>query len=98
MPSEYWTWPSTPGNCAVVAAGTWDRSRGNVTGRWPDGSVLPYSTLASAAPLLSPGYQASTTAATWPSQGIVTGAPAFTTTTVRGLAAATAAISSSCAD
>ena len=48
--------------------------------------------------MLSPGYQASTTAATWPSHGIVTGAPASMTTTVRGLAAATAETSSSCAD
>ena len=49
-------------------------------------------------PLLSPGYQASTTAATWLIHGITTGAPASITTTVRGLAAATAEISSFCAD
>ena len=48
--------------------------------------------------MLSPGYQASTTAATWLSQGMATGAPASTTTTVCGLAAATAEISSFCAD
>src|SRR5436190_10343553 len=98
MPSEYSTFPPTPGNWAGVEAGTWDRLCGNVTGRCPDGSVAPYSTLARAVPLLSPGYQASTTAATWPSHGIATGAPASMTTTVCGLAAATAEMSSSCAD
>ena len=67
--------PLTPGNCCGVCAGTWDRLCGNVTGRCPDGSVVPYSTLASAVPLLSPGYQASTTEATWFSHGIATGAP-----------------------
>ena len=45
-----------------------------------------------------PGYQASTTPATAGSHGIATGAPALMTTTVCGLAAATAEISSSCAD
>ena len=60
--------------------------------------VFPNSTLASAVPLVCPGYQASTTAATLPSHGIATGAPALTTTTVCGFAAATAEISSSWAD
>src|SRR6202035_282901 len=95
---EYWTCPLTPGNWPGLDAGTWDRSLGNVTGRCPDGSVWPNSTDASAVPLLSPGYQASTTDATWLSQGMTTGAPAFTTTTVCGLAAATAETSSSCAE
>src|SRR5580704_10758407 len=63
MPSEYSTCPFTPGNSAGVEAGTWDRSTGNVTGRCPLGLVLPNRTLASAVPLLSPGYHASTTAA-----------------------------------
>src|SRR5215475_3454072 len=98
MPSEYCTWPPVPGNWLGLAAGTWDRSVGNVTGRCPLGSTVPNSTFASAVPLLSPGYQASTTAETWFSQGMTTGAPASTTTTVRGLAAATAEISSFCAD
>src|SRR5580692_3515314 len=98
MPSEYCTCPLTPGNWPGLDAGTWDRSLGNVTGRCPDGSVWPNSTEASAVPLLSPGYQASTTEETWSIQGMVTGAPAFTTTTVCGLAAATAEISSFCAD
>src|SRR6202042_2951542 len=64
----------------------------------PDGSTWPKSSDASAVPLLSPGYQASTTELTWLSQGMATGAPASTTTTVCGLAAATAEISSSCAE
>src|SRR6202167_2371110 len=98
MPSEYSTVPLTPGNWAAVLAGTWDRSVGNVTGRWPLGSTWPNSTAASAVPLLSPGYQASTTEATWLSHGMTTGAPASTTTTVCGLAAATGEISSFCAD
>src|ERR1700733_318642 len=98
MPSEYWTSPSVPGNSLGVDAGTWDRSVGKVTGRWPLGLVLPNSTDASAVPLLSPGYHASTTEATWLSHGMTTGAPASTTTTVCGLAAATAETSSFCAD
>ena len=69
-----------------------------MTGRWPLGSTWPNSTAASAVPLLSPGYQASTTEATWFSHGMTTGAPASMTTTVCGLAAATAEISSFCAD
>src|SRR6266851_9680189 len=98
MPSEYSTWPPVPGNSLGLDAGTCDRSVGNVTGRWPLGSTWPNSTAASAVPLLSPGYQASTTEATWLSQGMTTGAPASMTTTVCGLAAATAEISSFCAD
>src|SRR5579863_9539130 len=98
MPSEYCTWPSTPGNWLGLDAGTCERSVGKVTGRWPLGSVWPNRTAASAVPLLSPGYQASTTEATWFSHGMATGAPASTTTTVFGLAAATAEISSFCAD
>src|SRR5215469_12138128 len=81
-----------------VDAGTWPSEDGNVTGRCPDGLVWPNSTLASAVPLLWPGYQASTTPATWCSHGIAIGAPALTTTTVFGFAAATAEISSSCPD
>src|SRR5579862_2043020 len=98
MPSEYCTWPLVPGNWLGVDAGTCERSAWKVTGRWPPGSVWPNSTAASAVPLLSPGYQASSTAETWLSQGMATGAPASTTTTVCGLAAATAEISSFCAD
>src|ERR1700683_3669796 len=98
MPSEYSTSPFVPGNSAGVDAGTCDREVGKVTGKWPLGSVWPNSTEASAVPLLSPGYQASTTAETWLSQGMATGAPASMTTTVCGLAAATAEISSFCAE
>src|SRR5258708_32972397 len=98
MPSEYSTWPPVPGNSLGLEAGTWDRSVGNVTGRWPPGSTWPNSTAASALPLLSPGYQASTTEAAGFSHGLTTGAPASMTTTVCGLAAATAEISSFCAD
>src|SRR5579863_682046 len=98
MPSEYCTSPPVPGNWLAVEAGTCERLAGKVTGRWPPGSVWPNSTAASAVPLLSPGYQASSTAETWLSQGMATGAPALITTTVCGLAAATAEISSFCAD
>src|SRR5580700_266137 len=98
MPSEYCTCPSTPGNWLGLDAGTCERSVGKVTGRWPLGSTWPNRTAASAVPLLSPGYQASTTEATWFSHGMATGAPASMTTTVCGLAAATAEISSSWAD
>src|SRR5258708_28286037 len=98
MPSEYCTWLPFPGNCAVVLAGTWLRLAGKVTGRCPPGSVWPNRTLASDVPLVCPGYQASSTAVTWDSQGIATGPPASITTTVCGLAAATAWMSSSCAD
>ena len=55
---------------------------------------MPNSTSASDVPLVCPGYQASTTDATWLSHGIAIGAPASATTTVCGLAAATAEISS----
>src|SRR5580692_12240120 len=98
MPSEYCTSPFVPGNSLGVDAGTCDRSVGKVTGRWPLGSVWPNSTEASAVPLLLPVYQAATTEETRLIQGMVTGAPASTTTTVCGLAAATAEMSSFCAD
>src|ERR1700733_3226240 len=94
MPLEYSTCPSSPGNWLGLDAGTCDSPTGMVTGRWPPGSTRPNRTAASAVPLLSPGYQASTTEATWLIHGITTAAPASITTTVRGLAAATAEISS----
>src|SRR6266568_2668541 len=97
-PSEYCTVEPFPGNWAVVEAGTWLSEAGKVTGRCPPGSVWPNSTLASEVPLVWPGYQASSRPATPASHGIATGAPALTTTTVRGFAAATAEISSSWAD
>src|ERR1700683_447263 len=98
MPSEYSTCPFWPRHWPGRDAGPCDSPTGKVTGRWPPGSPRPNRTAASAAPLLSPGYQASTTAATWLIHGITTAAPASITTTVRGLAAATAEISSFCAD
>src|SRR5258708_5467420 len=98
MPSEYCTWLPFPGNWAVLLVGIWLRVAGNVTGRCPPGSAWPNSTLASDVPLVWPGYQASITPATWDSHGIATGAPALITTTVFGFAAATASMSSSCAD
>src|ERR1700744_5153452 len=97
-PSENWTLPLTPVHCCGVDAGTWARLRGNGTGRWPLGSLRPNSTLAGAAPSTCPGYQSSSTACTDDSHGIVTGAPAWTTTTVFGFAAETAEISSSWAE
>ena len=48
-----------------------------------------------AAPSCSPGYHASMTPATRCNHGIDTGPPVLSTTTVRGLAAATAWISAS---
>src|SRR5580658_593686 len=87
MPSEYSTRPFWPGNWLGLDAGTCDSPTGKVTGRWPPGSTRPNRTAASAVPLLSPGYQASTTEATWLIHGITTAAPASITTTVRGSAA-----------
>src|ERR1700728_2504574 len=98
MPSEYSTCPFWPGNWLGLDAGTCDSPTGKVTGRWPPRATRPNRTGARAVPLLSPGYQASTTEATWLIHGITTAAPASITTTVRGLDAATAEISSFCAD
>src|SRR5665213_3163469 len=83
--------------------GHWDRAGtadlamlvGKVTGRCPDGLTSPASTAAMAAPSCSPGYQASTTAPTLDSHGITTGPSVLSTTTVWGLAAATAAMRAS---
>src|SRR3984893_8513556 len=98
MPSEYCTVEPFPGNWAVVAAGTWLKDEGNVTGRCPAGSVRPNSRLASHGPAGVAACQASTTPPTDDSHGIATGAPALMTTTVCGFAAATAEISASWAD
>ena len=59
------------------------------------GVGVPNRTAASAWPNCWPGSQACSTAPTRPSQGIRTGPPVLSTTTVRGLASATAAISRS---
>jgi hypothetical protein len=69
---------------------------GMVSGSRPPGSASPNSTSASAWPPSWPGYQSWTSAAAASAHGIATGEPAFTTTIVRGQAAATAATSSSC--
>src|SRR5215469_2194997 len=92
MPSEYCTLPPVPGHWAVVLAGTCDSEVGKVTGRCPEGSVLPNRTLAMAVPSSWPGYQASRTPLTDDSQGMVTAEPELMTTIVLGLAAATAVI------
>src|SRR6202451_4140377 len=92
MPSEYCTLPPVPGTCAVVLAGTADRDVGKVTVRCPDGSVLPYRTLAIAVPSSWPGHQASSTPLPDDSHGTVTGEPVLSTTIVFGLAAATEVI------
>src|SRR5882757_1123135 len=89
-PSEYTATPSTPGYCRGVLAGTSPAAAGNEMGSLPDGLTSPNSTAATALPSSSPGYQASTTAGTLASHGMRTGAPLLTTTTVCGLAAATA--------
>ncbi len=57
-----------------------------------DGSVSPNRIDAIAAPSCCPGYQASSTPATWEIHGIVTGPPVLSTTIVFGLAFATALI------
>ena len=64
-------------------------------GSLPDGFTSPKSRLATTLPSSSPGYQASRIAGTWSIHGMSTGAPLLSTTTVRGLAAATAATSAS---
>ena len=85
----------TPGYCAGVLAGVSARLLGNVMGSRPPGSTSPNKVAAIALPSSSPGYQASSTPATWSSHGMSTGAPVLSTTTVRGLAAATADTSAS---
>ncbi len=68
---------------------------GQVIGSRPPGSTSPSSTSASALPNSWPPNQVSSTAAASRAQGSRTGAPEFTTTTVRGLAAMTRRTSSS---
>jgi hypothetical protein len=65
-------------------------------GSRPPGSTSPSSTSASASPYSWPPNQDSSTAAASWAQGSRTGAPEFTTATVRGLAAMTWRTSSSC--
>jgi hypothetical protein len=82
-----------PGHWAVELTADCAWLVGKVTGSRPEGSTSPKSRAAMAVPSSSPGYHASTTPATSPSQGMSTGPPVLSTTTVRGLAAATALIS-----
>src|ERR1700734_2049615 len=81
--------PSTPNpagpSCALA---------GKVTGSRPDGSATPITMSASASAPSSPGYQVMRTAPARDAQGISTGEPALTTTTVRGLTSSTASTSS----
>ena len=67
-------------------------SAGKVTGSLPPGSALPSSTSAVAGPPSWPGYHISRIDLTDDAQGMSTGSPVLSTTTVFGLAAATAAI------
>lgn len=76
-----------------MPAGTAFSVAGNVIGSLPAGSTLPNTTSLIAPPSSSPGYQASTTPLTWLIQGMSTGPPVSSTTTVFGLAAATASMS-----
>src|SRR5262252_1732938 len=66
---------------------------GKVIGSLPDGSASPQSRAAIAVPNSWPGYHDSITPATLLSHGIRTAPPVLSTTTVRGFAAATAAMS-----
>ena len=74
----------------VDSTGQSASAAGQVVGSRPPGSTWPSSTWASAAPNSCPPNQPSSTAGTSSRQGSSTGAPEFTTTTVRGLAATTA--------
>src|SRR5438067_1607872 len=65
---------------------------GNVTGSLALGLTSPKRMLATASEPALPANQASRIALTWPTQGMVTGPPDSTTTTVCGLAAATLAM------
>ena len=64
-------------------------------GSLPEGFTLPNRILAIACPPLMPGNQASSTALTLPSQGMICAPPFSITTMVCGLATATAATSAS---
>src|ERR1700683_5685232 len=72
------------------------RSTGKVIGNRPDGLTRPAMISAMATAPAWPGYQACKMAFTESRQGMATGLPVSSTTTVFGLAAATAAISASC--
>src|SRR5450830_1409764 len=76
---------STPSVGRTSSTGTPASVPGQVVGSRPPDSTAPPSTSASACPYCSPPNQVSTIAATSCRQGISTGDPEFTTTTVRGL-------------
>src|SRR4051794_11549599 len=85
----------TPGKRIGLVSGPWASVAGNVAGRRPDGLTSPNSSAAIASPFCWPGYQASKIPATLLRQGVSVGPPVSSTTTVFGLAAATAWISAS---
>ncbi len=66
-------------------AGPSSTRAGNVTGSRPDGSASPTSMSARASAPSSPGYQVMRTAPAREAQGMSTGEPALTTTTVRAV-------------
>ena len=77
---------------------SWGRSASDlakVMGSLAEGLTVPKSRLAMAWPPPMPGYQASITPLTLSSHGMETGLPVTRTTTVRGLAFATAAMRAS---
>ena len=78
----------TPSTGRPCGTGTSSSRAGRVHGRRPLGSIAPESTAASDRPASCPGSHHQSTAGTSSSHGSSTGAPAFTTTTVRGFAAA----------
>ena len=92
-PSAYSARPSRPG--WEANAGVSSRRAGYVIGSRPPGSTSPVSTSTRASPISWPGNHSCSTAGASASHGIVTGEPVFSTTTVFGLAATTAATSSS---
>ena len=88
MPSRYSTWRVVSSKFSAEGKIV---DAGNVSARRPPGSASPTSTSQIADPAAWPPRYASTTAAGRSAQGNSTGAPLTSTTTVRGLAAHTAA-------
>ncbi len=94
-----WPMPSPSRYSSTPSTGRVDGSpsslTGQVVGSRPPGSTAPSTTSARASPISWPPNQASRIAGTSSAHGSSTGAPALTTTTVRGFAAATRRTSSS---
>src|SRR4051794_25883311 len=87
---------SIPGNrSGRPATGVSAPLAGNVTGSLPRGTARPVSRFAVAVPPSWPESHISSTDFTPPTHGMITGFAVLSTTTVFGLAAATAATSSS---